>query len=364
MKLKFEKGNLLSALQIVSKATPNHTTQPILECVMIEAKDGEVTLKATDMELVCITKAEGEVIEEGVICLDAKMFLQIVSKMPNGEIALKADDTQAQISSGKVKFNISVRNADVYPKITDLEDGDEVTVSQFTLKEIISKVLFSIGADSSQKTMTGGLLKIKGDRMSLTTLDGYRISIRQTDLRNSYDPVQAIIPGKSLTEVNKILSGDADKDVVIAFTEKQVAFKFDKTTVITRTIEGNFFDIARVINTQHTISLTVDRQAFMGCIDRATLLTKEGEKKPIIMQTDGDAIEMRIQSAVGSMDEKIDVVRSGDDIEIGLNPHYMVDVLKAVDDEKITLYLTTNKQPVIIRDRESYLYCVLPINFK
>ena len=200
--------------------------------------------------------------------------------------------------------------------------------------------------------------------MSLTTLDGYRISIRQTDLRNSYDPVKAIIPGKTLTEINKILSGDADKDVTISFTDKQVAFKFDNTTVITRTIEGQFFDIARVVNTQHTISMAVDRQAFMGCIDRATLLTKEGEKKPIIMQTDGDAIEMRIQSAVGSMDEKIDVVRSGDDIEIGLNPRYMVDVLKAIDDDEITLYLTTNKQPVIIRDRENYLYCVLPINFK
>ena len=364
MKLKFEKGNLLSGLQIVSKATPNHTMQPILECVMIEATENEVTLKATDMELACITKVEGEVSEPGAICIEAKMFLQIVSKMPNGDIVLKADDKQAQISCGKVKFSVSVRDAGIFPKISDVEEADEVVVSQFTMKEVISKTIFSIAADSSQKVMTGGLLKIDGDRLSLTTLDGYRISIRQTDLRKSYDPVQAIVPGKTLSKVNKILSGDADKDVTIAFTENQVLFKFDNTTVISRTIDGAFFDIARVINTQHTISITVDRQAFTGCIDRGTLLTKEGEKKPIIMQTNGDAIEMRIASAMGSMDEKLDAVRSGDDIEIGLNPRYLIDCLKAVDDDEITMFMTNAKSPCIIRDRESYLYCVLPINFK
>ena len=200
--------------------------------------------------------------------------------------------------------------------------------------------------------------------MKVVSLDGHRISIRKIILKNHYPSRKVVVPGKTLNEISKILSGDMDKDVSIFFTGKHIVFEFDKTVVVSRLIEGEYFKIDQMLSSDYETKVTVNKKELLECIDRATLLVKEGDKKPIIISISDGNMELKINSTVGSMDEEIDIIKQGKDIMIGFNPKFMIDALKVIDDEEIDIYLVNPKAPCFIRDiKEKYIYLILPVNF-
>ncbi len=365
MKLLFQKSDILNGLQIASKAVPTHTTMPILQCILLRAQDHKITLTANDMDMGIETDIEGQIIEEGIIALDAKFFLDIIRKMPDNQISIETDENyNTFITCEKSKFNIVGKSGDDFTYLPEVEKNDEIIISQFTLKEVIRQTIFSIAENDANKIMGGELFEVNGDRLKIVSLDGHRISIRQTDLRNSYDPIKVIVPGKTLNEINKILSGDADKDVTISFSDKHIIFEFDHTIVVSRLIEGQYFNVDQMISLDYETKVTVQKRNFLDCIDRATLLVKEGDKKPIIIDINNNHMELRINSVNGSMNETVDIRQEGADLMIGFNPKFMIDALRAIDDEKIDIYLVSSKTPCIIRDSDnSYLYLILPVNF-
>ncbi len=365
MKLLFQKSDILNGLQIASKAVPTHTTMPILQCILLRAQDHKITLTANDMDMGIETDIEGQIIEEGIIALDAKFFLDIIRKMPDNQISIETDENyNTFITCEKAKFNIVGKSGDDFTYLPEVEKNDEIIISQFTLKEVIRQTIFSIAENDANKIMGGELFEVNGDRLKIVSLDGHRISIRQTDLRNSYDPIKVIVPGKTLNEINKILSGDADKDVTISFSDKHIIFEFDHTIVVSRLIEGQYFNVDQMISLDYETKVTVQKRNFLDCIDRATLLVKEGDKKPIIIDINNNHMELRINSVNGSMNETVDIRQEGADLMIGFNPKFMIDALRAIDDEKIDIYLVSSKTPCIIRDSDnSYLYLILPVNF-
>ncbi|MCR4691915.1 MAG: DNA polymerase III subunit beta [Lachnospiraceae bacterium] len=365
MKLTFLKSNLLNGLQIVSKAVPSHTTMPILQCIMITAKDDVITLTANDTDLGIETIVEGTIEEAGTIALDAKMFLDICRKMTEEEISIETDESlNTFISCGKAHINIVGKDGEDFTYLPEVEKSNEMVISQFTLKEVIRQTIFSISENDSNKIMGGELFEINDDMLKIVSLDGHRISIRNTDLRNHYDPIKVIVPGKTLNEINKILSGDADKDVNIFFGDKHIIFEFDQTTVVSRLIEGQYFNVDQMISLDYETKVTISKREFLNCIDRATLLVKEGDKKPIIINIKDDKLELRINSTIGSMNEDVDIKKEGQDLMIGFNPKFLIDALKVIDDETISIYMVNSKAPCIIRDDDShYLYLILPVNF-
>ena len=212
--------------------------------------------------------------------------------------------------------------------------------------------------------MTGELFEINGDELKVVSLDGHRISIRKIQLKNSYNPKKVVIPGKTLNEISKILSGETDRDVSIFFTDNHVVFEFDSTTVVSRLIEGEYFRIDQMLSSDYETKVTINKKEFLSCIDRATLLVKEGEKKPIIINITDGSMELKINSAIGSMNEQIDIEKAGKDLMIGFNPRFLIDALRVIDDEQITIYLVNPKAPCFIRnDENSYIYLILPVNF-
>ena len=212
--------------------------------------------------------------------------------------------------------------------------------------------------------MTGELFDISGNNLKVVSLDGHRISIRKIELKNSYPSRKVVVPGKTLNEVSKILSGDADKDVSIFFTGKHIVFEFDKTTVVSRLIEGEYFKIDQMLSSDYETKVTINKKELLECIDRATLLVKEGDKKPIIINITDGMMELKINSTVGSMNEEIDIEKQGKDLMIGFNPKFMIDALRVIDDEQIDIYLVNPKAPCFIRDTaENYIYLILPVNF-
>ena len=183
-------------------------------------------------------------------------------------------------------------------------------------------------------------------------------------LKNSYDSRKAVIPGKTLNEISKILSGGTEDDVAIYFTDKHVVFEFDSTTVVSRLIEGEYFHIDQMLSNDYETRVVINKKEFLSCIDRATLLVREGDKKPIIINITDDSMELKINSSLGSMNEQIDIEKKGRDIMIGFNPRFLIDALRVIDDEQITVYLVNPKAPCFIRNEEnSYIYLILPVNF-
>jgi len=365
MKLVCSKSNLLNGVNIVSKAVPNKTTMSILECILIDATGDEIKLIANDMELGIETIIEGEIVEKGQIALDAKIFLEIMRKLPDNDVTVTSDNSfKTYITCEKAKFTIIGKSGEDFSYLPSIERIDSIIVSQFTLKEVVRQTIFSIADNDNNKLMTGELFEIDSDILKVVSLDGHRISIRKIQLKNHYPSRKVVVPGKTLNEISKILSGDTDKDVSIFFTGKHIVFEFDKTTVVSRLIEGEYFKIDQMLSSDYETKVTINKKELLNCIDRATLLVKEGDKKPIIINiTDGN-MELKINSTVGSMNEEIDIVKQGKDIMIGFNPKFMIDALKVIDDEEIDIYLVNPKAPCFIRDiKEKYIYLILPVNF-
>ena len=365
MKFICSKSNLLTGVQTVSKAVPSKTTMSILECILIDTTKGNITLTANDMELGIETIIDGNIIEKGIIALDAKIFLDIVRKLPDSNITVEVDNSyKTTITCEKAKFNIIGKSGEDFSYLPQIERNESVLVSQYTLKEVVRQTIFSIADNDNNKIMSGELFEINENELKVVSLDGHRISIRKIELKNSYPHKKVIVPGKTLNEISKILSGDTDKDVSMSFTSKHVVFEFDNTTVVSRLIEGEYFKIDQMLSSDYETKVKINKKEFLDCIDRATLLVKEGDKKPIIINITDDNMELKINSTVGSMNENIDISKSGKDLMIGFNPKFLIDALKVIDDEEIDIYLVNPKAPCFIKDAaERYIYLILPVNF-
>lgn len=365
MKITCKKADLLKGINIVMKAVSSNTTMPILKCILIQAAPKEIKFTANDMELGIETKVDGFVHEKGIISLDAKLFSEIVRKLPDNDVTITVDNNNnTQILCEKAKFSIMGQSGEDFPYLPFVERDYQITLSQFTLKEIIRQTIFSIAPNDSNKMMTGELFDINGTEMKVVSLDGHRISIRKIELKSEYGQKKVIVPGKTLTEISKILTGGTEDDVNIFFTDNHVLFEFDEAKVVSRLIEGNYFRVEQMLSNDYETKVHINKREFLDCIDRATLMVKEGDKRPIIQKISEDVMELKISSQLGSMDEMIDISLEGKDIKIGFNPKLLIDALRVIDDEEIDIYYMNPKAPCIIRDEaQSYIYLILPVNF-
>ena len=237
-------------------------------------------------------------------------------------------------------------------------------MSQFTLKEVIRQTIFSISDNDNNKLMTGELFEISENQLKVVSLDGHRISIRYIELKNNYPHKKVVVPGKTLQEISKIIPGSVDEDVIIYLTDNHIVFDFDTTTVVSRLIEGEYFKIDQMLSSDYETRVKINKKELLDCIDRATLLVKEGDKKPIIMNVAEGTMELKINSFIGSMNEEIDIEKDGKDILIGFNPKFFIDALRVIDEEEVSLYMVNPKAPCFIKDDEGkFIYLILPVNF-
>ena len=365
MKIICTKSNLAKGVGIVAKAVPSKTTMPILECILIDATTDIIRLTANDMELGIQTEIEGEILDRGMIAIDARIFSEIVRKLPDNDIVIETDDNlQTTIVCEKAKFDIAGKPGEEFSYLPMIEKEDSIEISQFTLKEMIRQTIFSISDSESNKMMTGELFEIKDNVLRVISLDGHRISIRKMELKNEVRDKKLIVPGKTLIEISKILSGEVESLVNISYTNNHIVFEFDNTIVVSRLIEGEYFKIDQMLSSDYETKLKINKKELLNCIDRATLLIKEGDKKPIIINIQDGMMELKIKSQIGSMNEEIEIEKEGKDLLIGFNPKFLIDALRVIDDEEVTLYLMNAKAPCFIRDdEESYIYLILPVNF-
>lgn len=365
MKLIFTKSNLSKAVNIVLKAVPSKTTMNILQCILIDATTNSIKFTANDMELGIESIVEGEIIEKGQIAIDAKIFSEIVRKLPDNDITIETDSNfNALISCEKSRFNIAGRSGEDFSYLPVITKDKVVHLSQFELKEVITQTIFSIAVNDNNKIMTGELFEINNGTFKVIALDGHRIAIRSIFLKGTSDNAKVIVPGKTLNELNKILSSDAESEVNIYFTDNHILFEFDDTTVVSRLIEGEYFRVNQMLSNDYKTKIVINKKDLLDSIDRANLLIKEDDKKPIIINITDGSLEVKVSSSLGSSNEEIDIDKDGSDIMIGFNPKFLIDALRVIDDETINIYLVNPKAPCFIRDKDdTYTYLILPVNF-
>lgn len=367
MKLKFRQEDLLNALGIVSKAIPSKTTNPILECILFNADEKEIKLTANDMELGIETTVEGEIEEKGKVALDAKLICDIVRKLEGGEepvVIESAEDFTTTISCSQSVFNIQGRDGEEFAYLPQIEKDNYICLSQFTLREVIRQTIISVAFNDTNKMMSGEYIEVNGSNAKFVTLDGHRISIRNVEMKEKYGSAKVIVPGKTLTEISKIVSGDNDKDVLIYFSKNQILFEFEKTIVISRLIEGEYFRIDHMLTDEYETKVTVNKQKFLNSIDRSMILIRENDHKPIILDIADSSMKLKVKSSYGSMDAEIECEHEGKNLMIAFNPKFLIDALRVIDDEKVDIYMTNAKAPCFIRDaNQSYVYLILPVNF-
>ena len=365
MKIVCSRDSLLEGVNIASKAVPSKTTMPILQCILIDCTDGTIKLTANNMELGIETIIEGEIIEKGIIALEAKFFGDMIRRLPDGFITIENDSSmRTTITCSQTQYSLPARSGDDFPYLRRVDKSNFIVISQYSLKEVIRQTIFSLSDSDNNKIMTGEYFRIRGDKLMAVALDGHRISIRNISLHESYEDKEIIIPGKTLSEISKILNGDPEKEVRIYIENNYVMFDLDNTIVISRLIEGEYFNVEKMMTDNYTTLVNVDKQTFLNCIERSTLLIKEGEKKPVVVEISENNAEIKIKSDFGAFNENIDISKKGEDLTIGFNPKFILDVLKVIDDDNISIYLMGSKSPCFIRDEEkNYIYIVLPVNF-
>ncbi|MBO6108611.1 MAG: DNA polymerase III subunit beta [Eubacterium sp.] len=364
MKFRCRKDEFNNGINIAMKAIMGKTTMPALECFLIEAKDDKVYITSNDMQLGIRTLIPAEVEEGGIVLMNARNLSGVISKMLDDRIEFESDDNSTiMIFGGNRRHEEQGLPDDDFPRLPEIEFSQSVSISQFELKEMIRQTIFSISSKENNKILTGELFEVSGDELRIASLDLIRVSIRKTKLGSEYEKVKVVIPGKTLNEISKVMSNDADDMVDIYFSKNHVKFEFGDTVMISRLIEGNFFNIDQMLKNNYETKVTVNKNVFFNCIDSSTLYIRETDKNPVIFTMTDDNMKVEIKSSNSSMNEDVPITKEGKDLKIGLNPKYIMDVLKVIDDEDVNLYFFNANSPCFIKNEgESYIYLILPIN--
>nr|MCR5684780.1 DNA polymerase III subunit beta [Lachnospiraceae bacterium] len=364
MKIVCQKSDMLSGINIVSKAIPAKSTVTMLECVLIKAEDDKILLEGNDMELAIETVVEGDIIEEGSVAINAKIFSDIVRKLADSDVTIETDSSlNVRITCEKGIFNIPAKEGDEFPALPYVEKEKRITLTEMTLRDIVRQTVFSISDNESNIIMTGELFELTGNILRVVALDGHRIAIRKVELNNDYGNCKVIVPGKALSEIIKILSGENANSVNIYVSDKNIMFELSNTVILSRIIEGEYYKVDQMLSSDFETHLSINKQALFSSIDRAMPLVKENDKKPIIIGIDDNNMQLKMNTQIGKFEESIGIKKDGKDILIGFNPKFIMDVLRNIDDEEIDMYLINPKAPCFIKDKdESYIYLILPVN--
>lgn len=369
MNIKCNLKDLINGLNIVAKAA-NKTTMPILDGVLIEAFQGTVKLTTYDLDIGSEHTFSCEVLSEGSTVVDIKMLNEIVRKIEDETIEIEVNETVFILKSVNGIFKLAVMNPDEYPKLPIFNIESSVTLEQKILKDMIKRTLFSVSNDENRPIYNGALLKVEDNILTIVAIDGFRLSLRKYLSEKNINNFKAIIPGKVLSELFKILSEEENQSVKIGINKNQALFEIGKSIIVSRIIEGEFLNYNNIIPENYETRIRIKTKSLLDSFERVALFAKENKEKdkksPVKMNIEIDGVILSCVSENGDAKEMISAVVEGKDIEIGFNPRYVIEALKSIDDQEVYVEFTSNISPVLIKPvaNNEFIYVVLPIKLK
>ena len=362
MKIICNQKLLAHKIGIAQKAINGKATLELLKGLLLTAKHDQLKLTGYDLEIGIETYAQSEVIEEVEIVVNARLFGDIIRKSPDSFVEIETDnDNNIYINCVNSRFKIKGESAKEYPKLPEVKEEDLYSIPQDLLKNMIKQTVFATSQDQTKPILMGELLEIVDGNISLVAIDGYRLAVRSCSIDNAMNNAKVIIPGKTLTDVNSLLS--SEEDVRLGFDDKNAIFIIEDTKIITRLLEGEFIDYQKLLPREHNSKIKLKTRDLLNSIERASLLS-QAEKNNLIKLTIRDnSMAITSNTDKGNVYEEVSLDLEGEYLDIAFNSRYFLEGLKNIDSEEIFIEFTTNVNPCIIKpaDEVKYTYLLLPV---
>ena len=369
MNIKCNLKELVNGLNVVTKSN-NRTTMPILDGILLEAYQGKLKLITNDLEIASEHILDCDVITEGSTVVDMKMLNEIVKKIEDDVIEIEVKENVFILKSINGVFKLAVMNPDEYPKLPIFDIQSSVMLEQKILKDMIKRTIFSISSDENRPVYNGALLKVEDNILTIVAIDGFRLALRKNLSNKEINNFKCIIPGKVLSELLKVLIDEDDASVKIGVNKNQALFEIGQTTIISRIIEGEFLNYNSIIPESNETKIKLKTKNLLDSFERVSLFAKENKEKdkksPVKMSIGIDGIVLSCFSDNGDAKEVLSAIVEGKDLEIGFNPRYVIEALKAIEDDEIVIEFNSSISPVIIKPAASneFIYVVLPIKLR
>ena len=370
MKIICEKENIIKALNSVTKAVASKPTMPVLEGILIQTNNTEVKLTTYDLEMGIEYIIKCEVKEEGAIVVNATMFSEIIRKLPNTEITIYVNENNLLVieCEGSL-YKLATMNPSDFPELPQINIENSIQIEQNTLKEMIRRTIFAGSTEENRPIFTGCLFEIVNNKLNVVAVDGFRLAWKSKYLQTKVNDFNAVIPGRTLNEINKILV-DSFETIKIGVAKNQALFELENCKIVTRLLDGEFLNYSSVIPETWETRIRVNRQNLLNCFERVSLISSssmEKEKKyPVKVSIDIGKITISCTNQTGDAKEEMMVSTEGKNLEVGFNPKYFLDACRCIDDEEIFVDFGSNISPCIIRpiEESDYVYMILPIRLK
>ena len=367
MRFTCEKSMLAAGLNIASRTVAQKSNVSAIEGILCQAGHG-LSLTGYNMETAITHQIEAEISDPGSCVLPAKLFGDIIRRLPEGPVTVVVDENyKVSIRSGYASFTISAETAEDYPELPDVNTGRPVMIPQNQLKNLISGTIFAVSENQGRPIHTGVKFEVDDNAISAIAVDGFRLA------RRTWHPVESIgrqlsfvVPAPSLKEVEKILS-DSEENAAFTLGPKHILFTIGGTTLVCRLLEGDFLDWRKVVPTNCPVRLCANVGDLASSIDRVCLIVSEKYKSPVRCVFGNQVLQMRTSTVIGAAEDRCALAGDGKELEIGFNGRYLADVLRVIPSEEVMLELTNGLSPIVLTpadEKYDFAYMVLPMRIK
>ena len=367
MRFTCEKSMLVTGLNIAGRTVAQKSSLSVIEGILCKAGHG-LSLTGYNMETAITYEIEAEVTDPGQCILPAKLFGDIIRRLPEGPVTVVvSEDFKVSIRAGYASFTISAESADDYPELPDVNEGKAIHIPQSKLKELISGTIFAVSENQGRPIHTGVKFEVTDTAITAIAVDGFRLA------RRTYHPEEGtgrelsfVVPAAGLKEVEKIVT-DSDDSAAFTLGPKHILFQIGNATLVCRLLDGEFLDWRRVVPTNCPIKLVANVSDLASSVERVGLIVSEKYKSPVRCVFSHQELLMRTSTTIGAAEDKCAIAGDGKELEIGFNVRYLADALRVVPSDEVTLELTNGLSPIVLTpvdDKFDFAYMVLPVRIK
>ena len=345
MKFYCEKNEFQEAIAITAKAAASKSTMPALEGLLIETREDSLKITGYDLKIGIFTFVDAEISEPGAVVLNARLLGEMIRRMPDGRVEVMLDTRgTVNIKCGKSEYSFMSMEPRDFPELPVIDENKKLVLPQNILKTMITQTIFAVADNDSRPIYTGTLFDIKGGELSLVSVDGYRLALRQEMLENgdTVEDISFIVPGTALSDVERVCGDEGEVEILVG--EKHISFNVNETVVISRRLEGEFLNYRNSIPKDFKNIVVVDKQDFVRSVDRVALIVNEKTRNPVRMKFEDSAIHMTCTTPVGRAEDFLQFEGESEPLEIGFNDRYLMDAVKNAPSEKIKICLNLYQQ--------------------
>ncbi len=364
MKFSIDNKTLIESLNVLIKAVSSKTTIEVLKGIYVEAKNDEIIFKTYNLELAITINLDAIVHEEGSFVVEAKLLNDIIRKLPSDVTTFTKNGDTLNLKCLNSDYNLNIYNEEEFPKLPEVTSDQSIKINQALFSNMIRHTNFAVSKDESKIALTGSLIDINKDELTMVSIDGYSIAKKVSSIESD-KKINVIVPGKTLSEIEKIIATNFTDDLEIIVKHNYIAFIINNIKIVSKVIEGPYIDYEKVVPKEFETTIVINRKELLEAVDRAALLANSSRTYVMIMEFDNNNLTISTNSQLGKSKDEI-TVKNNRKLKIGLNPNYLLKGLKVIEDDNIVLSIDSNVKPFLVKPEldDTYEYYIVPVRVR